>query len=92
MGFQVVQGTPYITWVPVDNGETLRVGQLVTMAGNLSGAINLGAAAGLSGNNSIGKVPWGLVIGTNEKVPLYDSSYKAEYTTQVTPHAQTREL
>jgi len=83
MGFSVVQGTPYIGWFPVDGTDTCYVGQIVTSYSK-GGMLPVGAGV-FSGNATYNK-PWGVVVGTSNATPGYNSTYKCEYITAVDPH------
>jgi len=84
MGFYVVQGSPQTIWCRVDAADTLYVGQLVTSQSD--GVLPLGAASGAA--DTTGKdVPFGVVVGTNNKTPLYNATYDAEYITGVVAQA-----
>ena len=85
MGFYVVDGPVYERWFPVDDIDTLYVGQLVqtewaslTEAGD--GVVPFGDAAGFANFTNTGTnktVPLGIVAGTNRTNDLYNSTYKA---------------
>lgn len=92
MSFEVMQGSYGRYWVPVTaaNGsfDTLYGGQIV--ASSADGVAPLGAAgAGNSTSSSLGIV--GVVVGDNNRVPQYDSTYKANKITSLSPHANTTE-
>jgi len=85
MSFRVIDGPVYERWYPVDDIDTLYVGQLVqtewanlTTAGD--GVVPFGSAAGLANFTNTGTnktVPLGIVAGTNRASDLFDSTYKA---------------
>ena len=84
MGFKVVQGSPQTVWARVDGTDTLYVGQLVTSSSD--GVLPMTGAVGAA--DTTGKaVPYGVVIGTNNKIPLFNSTYNAEYITAVVSQA-----
>ncbi len=84
MGFYVVQDSPQTVWCRVDTNDTLYVGQLVT--GQSDGVLPMGAASGKA--DSTGKdVPFGVIVGTNNKAPLFNTTYDAEYITGVVAQA-----
>lgn len=100
MGFSIAQGTPHCIWAPVCVAETLYVGQLVRS--NNEGVEALAAAAGkgsqvhkmatvalISDGASANNLPFGVVIGTNKRVPTFDSTYKTESITYVAPNTAT---
>ena len=98
MGFSVVSPNPQTIWMPVDYagtvGDTLYVGQIVCTTGD--GVAPWGAAAGFADVTSrIGKshgasVPFGVVIATNNKDPVYNSTYSVDSITSESgdDHAQ----
>lgn len=89
MGFEIVFGSPYSVWAPIVDLDTIYVGQLVECQGN-EGVAPIAAASGA--NDTTGKiVPMGVVIGTNLKTPVFDSTYKTEKITDVSPLANTVE-
>jgi hypothetical protein len=90
MGFSVMQGSYGSIWYPVDDNaasyETLYLGQIVKGASD--GVMNLGVAA--AGNATASSLSiMGVVVGTNNATPLFNSTYKAEYITSVAPHDNT---
>ena len=88
-GFSVVEHPLRTLWAPVDyNSTTLYVGQLVVAGLNASesGAVKAWNPAG-EGDTTADQVPFGVVVGTNNKEPLYNSTYKAEYITGVQSQA-----
>jgi len=91
MGFSVVWGTSVgHVWVPIVDSDTCYVGQIVACQAN-EGVVPIGAASGA--NDTTGKlVPMGVVIGTNNRRPSYDSTYKTEKITDATPLATTTEF
>lgn len=87
MGFSVVSPNPHTIWCPVDYGsagDTLYVGQLVKSTGD--GVAPLGAASGAYDTSNDAQV-FGVVIGTNNGVPVHDSTYNAEKITSVSSQA-----
>ena len=87
MGFQVVSANPRLVWMPVDYGsagDTLYVGQLVKSTSD--GVAPLGAASGAYDTTGEASV-LGVVVGTNNLNPVYNSTYKAEYITSVSSQA-----
>lgn len=72
MGFRLLDPCPRTLWMPIDGTDTLYVGQLVYHTGD--GLANLGQASGAA-DTSGKKVPFGIVIGNNDAVPTYDSTY-----------------
>ena len=84
MGFYVVQGSPQTIWARVDGTSTLYVGQLVTASSD--GVLTMTGAVGAA--DTTGKaVPFGVVIGTNRKAPLSDTTANSEYIAGVVSQA-----
>jgi len=84
------EGTPKTMWLPIDNTDTCYVGQIVVMQSAATtfteGVLPLGAAGGLA--DTTGKnVPLGIVVGTNRKTPLYNSTWKANSIVDVVSSA-----
>lgn len=85
MAFEIAESTARTIWLPVDGTSTVYVGQIVYMglatpAG--TGVITLGAASGAS-NTSNKFTPLGIIVGTNNRTPLFNSTYMTEYITGV---------
>ena len=77
-------------WVPVDGTSTIYIGQIVTMGLDTpgdSGCTALGVASG-KGNLTNKDIPYGVVIGTNNRPGLYNSTYMTEYITGVNAATQ----
>lgn len=87
MGF-TIDGTPTKIWMPVINTDTLYVGQIVTVSDE--GIVPLVAATGPLGAANR-QIPYGIVVGTNKRVPAFDSTQMAEYVTYVSPVSATAE-
>jgi hypothetical protein len=86
MSFEVMNPTRIIP-CHVDYGaagDTLYVGQIVYATGD--GVAPLGQAAGAADTTNK-KVPFGVVVGTDNKNPLYDSTYGVQYVTSVQSQA-----
>jgi hypothetical protein len=81
-GIYVAHGNPQTIWVPITDATTIYVGGLATVdtSGPGEGIIMLPDASGVA-NVSNEDMPMYVVIGTNRKTPLYDSTYKCEYIT-----------
>jgi len=76
--FKVVKESGLGTiWLPVANGQTVYVGQLVKTSGGL--VVPFGAAASAGDANR----PVGVVVATNDKDPTYSATYKTSYITGV---------
>lgn len=87
-GFSVVSEHVDTAWFPVHyNSETLYVGQFVTLdtAGPDYGlkAWNIAGANDTTAN----QCPIGIVIGFNNRTPVFDTTYKGEYGTSVSTQA-----
>lgn len=82
MGFTVVHDSPHTIWCPMTPAITLYVGQLVMVdqSGPQEGVEPLDVAAGVANETNMDQ-PFGVVIGTNRKSPLYDTTYLCEYIT-----------
>lgn len=87
-GFEVISDPVRTIWLPVDcpagTGVTLYVGQLVDAGFNSSsgGAEAHGAPAGV-GDITNDNNMFGVVVGTNNRTPLFNTTYKSEYITGV---------
>lgn len=90
MGFEVVSANPHMVWAPIVDSDTCYVGQLVDCQG-AEGVAPLGAAAGAA-DTTAQVVPFGVVVGTNNKTPSFDSTYKADKIVEATPHGTTTEF
>ena len=82
MSFSVVHGSPQTIWCPMSDAVTLYVGGLcmIDSSGPLRGVEPLDVACGAF-NETNADWPFGVVIGTNRKNPLYNTTYNAEYIT-----------
>lgn len=100
IGFRIAHGSPQTIWCPVINTTTLYVGQLVrsnnegveafVQASGLGDQARKMAAValiadGASANNQL----LGVVIGTNKRLPTYDTTNRAESITYVAPSSAT---
>lgn len=85
-GFSVVSEPIRTRWYPVDYATTLYVGQIVTWcfqdAGTKSSGLQAYAGTGLAGTTT-DHCPLGVVIGFNNRTPLFDTTYKSHYATGV---------
>ncbi len=92
MSFSIMQNSHGMIWAPVDQNArsyaTCYVGQLV-YAGS-DGVLTLAAAVGAADTNNK-KIPYGVVVGTNNRTPVTNSTSKAEYITSADPHAASAE-
>lgn len=86
MGFEVLEGSPRAYWAPVDTTSTptLYHGQLVRSTGD--GVGSLAVASGV-GDTSGKQVIKGVVVGDNNDVKVYDSTYKGNSVTAVITQA-----
>jgi hypothetical protein len=85
--FRIVSGNPTLVWCPVDyssGGDTLYVGQLVKSTGD--GVAPLGQASGAYDTSAKANV-FGVVVGTNNINPTFNTTYKADYITSVSSQA-----
>lgn len=94
MGFQVAHDTPQTTWCQMLYTDTLYVGQLVRVTDE--GARPMAQASGVGDQTNANlirtnNIPFGVVIGTNNKTPLFSTNYNAEYITSASPLASTNE-
>lgn len=95
MGFEVVHGSPQTIWVPLNYETTIYVGSIacldISTIGTNSGVNMLPAATGIW--NATGfDIPFGVVIGTNLRRPLFNTTYKCEEITSASPLASTTEF
>jgi hypothetical protein len=79
MAFRISEmnlGTPKTIWMPVDGTDTLYVGQLVQSGSD--GVLPLGSPDGPCNTDAASGVgrPFGVVVGTNYRKPVYDSTWK----------------
>lgn len=80
----VVHGSPQTVWVPVAVGATVYVGSIVTLdlsAIATSEGLVVREQADGAANTTNKDRPYGVVVGTNRKEPLFSSTYNAEYIT-----------
>jgi hypothetical protein len=85
MSFWVRMGSPMNLWIDVDATDVIRTGSLVCYDGHITaGAFPMGIATGTC-DSTDKEVPFGVVIGSNDRTPVYDAtSYLCNYTTGVT--------
>jgi len=85
-------GTPKRVWMPVDATDTLYVGQLVRSGSD--GVLPLGSPDGPCNTDAATGVgrPFGIVVGTNYKTPVYDSTWKTDSITGVAASASQKSL
>lgn len=86
-GFSVVSGEVRTIWVPVGcpagTGDTLYVGQLVDCGFNASASgAEPHVVTGLGDITNDCNI-FGVVVGTNNRTPTFNTTYKAEYITGV---------
>jgi hypothetical protein len=83
-GFRVVEGPQTSKWYPVGAANTVYQGQIVKFSA--VGVAPLGAA--VDGPEAAANgVPFGIVTAVNNRVPTSNSTYSAEYGTQVATQA-----
>lgn len=93
MGFSVVQHSveqSVLQWCPVDQTDVVRVGMLVTSGAG--GIKPFGTAVGFADLTSVtlaaaSSVPFGVVVGINNRNPVHDATYNATFGTGVTTQA-----
>lgn len=90
MGFKIIHGSQQKIWAPIVYQDTIYVGQLVKCQTD-EGVVPLGAASG-AGDTSNLSIPWGVVVGTNNSNPLFNTTYNTQYITDATPLASTTEF
>jgi len=95
MSFEVVHGSPQAIWVPLLYGTTIYVGGIVgwdaSGIADREGAQMLPVAGGVWNNDNY-DIPFGAVIGTNLRTPVFNTTAKCEYITSATPLASTTEF
>lgn len=84
MGFRRAKGTPNLVWMTVDATDTLYRGQLVKYGSD--GVLPLGAGSGADDATGDSYIA-GIVVGDNNKTPLYNSTYHTHYITGVATQA-----
>lgn len=84
--FDVVKSSELQTiWLPVSNGQTIYVGQLVRKTSSSDYLVTFGSASGASTEK-----PLGVVVATNNKEPVYSQTYNTNYITGVQSQAEQR--
>ena len=82
MGMSIAHNSYQPIWVPVKPAATIYVGGIVGFDINsTSEGVEMIPAAGGVANATNLDIPFGIVIGTNRKEPLFDTTYKCEYIT-----------
>jgi len=84
MSFKKMGGKHNLVWFPVDATDTLYRGQLVKSASD--GVLPLGAASGADDATGDSRIV-GIVVGDNNHVPVYNSTYKTNSITAVATQA-----
>lgn len=86
MGFEVMDGSPRTYWADMDTTSTptLYHGQLVQSTGDGVGPLAVAAGAGDTTNKQVIK---GVVVGDNNDVKTWSSTYNANYITSVITQA-----
>jgi len=79
MSMSIISGSCQSIWVPIKAGETMYVGGLcsVDISAPDEGFEMLPVAAGVA-NDTNHDTPYGVIIGTNNKNPVYDSTHLCE--------------
>jgi len=91
MGYEVVKNPVHVGWYPVDytnsTAQTCYIGQIVVLGptGSTNG-VKPWVIAGVA-DTTADWIPFGVVIGTNNRTPLYNATYGAEYITSVRTQA-----
>lgn len=87
-GFEVVKRSYGPIWVPVKQGVSLYMGQIV-MGGICGAGYGMAAFPTATGAGGItnDEVPFGVVVGMNDAARTYSSTYAEEYTTGVQSQA-----
>ena len=82
MSMTMISGSVQSVWVPIKASTTMYVGGLCTVdiSAPDEGFEMLPVAAGVA-NATNNDVPYGIVIGTNNKTPLYSATHLCEYIT-----------
>lgn len=82
MAISIVSGSPQVVWMPIKPSATVYVGSLVSIDQSAldEGVVVRPVAVGAS-NTTNKDVPLGVCVGTNNKNPVYSSTYLAEYIT-----------
>lgn len=84
MGFRRAKGTPNLVWMTVDATDILYRGQLVKYTSD--GVAPAGAASGEDDATGDAYIA-GVVVGDNNKIPVYDSTYHTHKITGVATQA-----
>lgn len=87
--FTAVYGSPQTLWVPIVDLDTIYVGQLVACQAN-EGIVPMATASGANDTTGL-QVPMGVVVGVNAKTPVFDTTYKTDKITDVSPLSNTTE-
>jgi hypothetical protein len=75
---EIVDGSPQDVWVPCDGTSTYYVGQLVSFdPANTGGVVSPGAASGVA-DTSTKSLLYGVIIGTNNRTPVYSSTSNSD--------------
>jgi len=82
MPITIAQGSPQNVWVPITDATTIYVGGLVCVdrSAPKEGVIVWPDASGVA-NVTSNDVPYGVVIGTNLRTPVFDTTYKCDKIT-----------
>jgi hypothetical protein len=91
--FTIVHNPGPRVWMPLVDSETVYVGSIVSLDNSAptEGVRPIPVAAGAS-NTTNKDIPIGVVVGTNNRYPLFNTTYKTEYITDATPHGSTTEF
>jgi hypothetical protein len=90
-GFGIVSGSPHLVWCQIDTTDQLYIGQLVHCSNKqIDGVAPMGKAAGAADTTNK-RVPYGIVVATNNASPVFDSTYNVETITDVAASSNDRE-
>jgi len=78
----VVHGSPQTIWAPIKPSATVYEGSIVSVDQSAldEGVVVRPTGVGVS-NTTNKDMPLGVVVGTNRKIPVYSSTYNANYIT-----------
>ena len=81
---------PILVWAPIVDSDTVYVGQIVACQAN-EGIVPMGVASGANDASNL-KVPFGIVVGTNNYNEVWDSTYNTAKIVDATPLNSTTEF
>ncbi len=93
MAFRVIHSPQRPIWLPIDynnaTGQTVYVGQLVC-CGNRATANSIGVFPWIiagAPDTTADQTPFGVVVGTNNRTPTFNTTYNTEYITALQSQA-----